>query len=87
MGDKLAKYYVVIDSCLHPLSNGLPDILYFSKSLFSKHLGSLLHRAPHPQKVKPFHKSKSCMHVMYTMHLYSKWLSFYADKWENKVES
>lgn len=29
----LAKYYVVIDSGLAPLSNGLPDILYFSKSL------------------------------------------------------
>lgn len=33
MGDMLAKYYVVIDNSVAPLSNGLLDILYFSKSL------------------------------------------------------
>lgn len=33
MGDKLAKYYVILDRCLAPFLNGLPDIFYFSKSL------------------------------------------------------
>lgn len=69
MGDKLAKYYVVLDSRRAPLSNGLPDYLHFSESAFSKHLGSCYTGPPHPQRVKPFHKSNSCMHVMYTMHM------------------
>lgn len=82
--DWLAKYYIVWDSSMPPLSNGLRD--YFHQACaFSKHLGFLHHRDPKLGEninIRLYHfikrEFKSCKnHLMYTLHMYM--MSRYAD--------
>lgn len=77
MNDKLAKYYVVLDSCLFPLSNDLFCCTFQQVGAFSKHLGSLLYRAPTPiERLKHFTGRRPVCMLLHDAHVLK--MSFYA---------